>query len=280
MAGKESRWPYSPSLAVGAIMTGIFAILTILHTIRLFKTRTWFCIPFIVGGIFEAIGYGARAASNSNSNRESLPLYIMQALLILLAPILFAASVYMILGRLIRATGAESYAIIRVTRITKIFVGGDILCFLVQAMGAGMLSGADSKEGKDRGQNVILGGLILQIIIFLLFLLVAMIFHRRLRNRPTGKTLDTSITWERMLSQLYIVSVLITIRNLFRVIEYGAGEDGYLLQNEWPIYVFDALLMAIVLAVCSFWYVGKMRSRQDDIDLSSAESGVRVSRRK
>lgn len=147
----------------------------------------------------------------------------MQALLILLAPILFAASVYMILGRLIRATGAESYAIIRVTRITKIFVGGDILCFLIQAMGAGMLSGADSKEGKDRGQNVILCGLIIQIIIFLLFLLVAIIFHKRLRSRPTGKTLDASITWERMLSQLYIVSVLITIRNLFRVIEYAAG---------------------------------------------------------
>ncbi|KFY77917.1 hypothetical protein V499_02819 [Pseudogymnoascus sp. VKM F-103] len=265
---QESRWPYSPSLAGGAIMTGIFAILTLLHTVRLFRTRTWFCIPFIVGGIFETIGYGARAASNSN--RESLPLYIMQALLILLAPILFAASVYMILGRLIRATGAESYAIIRATRITKIFVGGDILCFLVQAMGAGMLSGADSKKGKDRGQNVILGGLILQIIIFLLFLLVAIIFHKRLRNRPTGKTLDASITWERMLSQLYIVSVLITIRNLFRVIEYAAGEDGYLLQNEWPIYVFDALLMATVLAVCNFWYVGTMRPREDDIDLSSA----------
>lgn len=147
----------------------------------------------------------------------------MQALLILLAPILFAASVYMILGRLIRATGAESYAIIRVTRITKIFVGGDILCFLIQAMGAGMLSGADSKKSKDRGQNVILCGLILQIIIFLLFLFVAIIFHKRLRIRPTGKTLDASITWERMLSQLYIVSVLITTRNLFRVIEYAAG---------------------------------------------------------
>ncbi|PVH71332.1 hypothetical protein DL98DRAFT_503731 [Cadophora sp. DSE1049] len=207
MAGKESRWAYSPSLAVGAVTTGIFAILTIFHTVRLFKTRTWFCIPFIVGGIFESIGYGARAASNSN--RESLPLYIMQALLILLAPILFAASVYMILGRLIRATGAESYAIIRVTRITKIFVGGDILCFLVQAMGAGMLSGADSKKGKDRGQK-----------------------------------------------------------------------DGYLLQNEWPIYVFDALLMAIVLAVCCFWYVGTMRPRQNDIDLVSAESGTRTSRQK
>lgn len=26
-------------------------------------------------------------------------------------------------------------------------------------------------------------------------------------------------------------------------------EDGYLLKNEWPLYVFDALLMVLVLTV-------------------------------
>jgi hypothetical protein len=33
-------------------------------------------------------------------------------------------------------------------------------------------------------------------------------------------------------------------------------EDGYLLQNEWPIYAFDAIPMAIVLVICAAWYVG------------------------
>jgi hypothetical protein len=30
-------------------------------------------------------------------------------------------------------------------------------------------------------------------------------------------------------------------------------EDGYLLQNEWPIYAFDAIPMAIVLVICVAW---------------------------
>lgn len=31
--------------------------------------------------------------------------------------------------------------------------------------------------------------------------------------------------------------------------------DGYLLANECPIYVFDAALMVVVLAICARWYV-------------------------
>jgi uncharacterized membrane protein len=73
----------------------------------------------------------------------------------------------MILGRWIRATSAESYSIIRVNWVTKIFVGGDIFSFLVQALGAGMLSGAKTQNSKKRGETVILAGLIFQIIIFI-----------------------------------------------------------------------------------------------------------------
>lgn len=235
----KGDWNYVPSLPLSIVATIIFALLTSIHIFRLFRSRTWFCIPFIIGATcefksthiidiisnnistVETIGYGARAASHSNQN--SLVPYIIQALLILLAPILFAASVYMLLGRLIRATAAESYSIIRVNWVTKIFVGGDISCFLVQALGAGMLSGANSQSSKKRGETVILAGLIFQIIIFCLFVLVALIYHKRLRAQPTNKSINSEVPWERLIFMLYGVSVLITVRNLFRVIEYAMG---------------------------------------------------------
>jgi len=61
--------------------------------------------------------------------------YIIQSLLLLLGPALFAASVYMVFGRLIRLVGGERYSIIRVNWLTKIFVLGDVLSFLVQSGG-------------------------------------------------------------------------------------------------------------------------------------------------
>jgi hypothetical protein len=37
-------------------------------------------------------------------------------------------------------------------------------------------------------------------------------------------------------------------------------EDGYLLATEWPIYVFDAVAMVLVLGICWWWYVGDITS--------------------
>lgn len=62
--------------------------------------------------------------------------YIIQSALILIAPAFLAASIYMTLGRIIRMVHAEQYAVIRLSWMTKIFVTGDVLSFLMQASGA------------------------------------------------------------------------------------------------------------------------------------------------
>lgn len=51
-----------------------------------------------------------------------------------------AASIYMVLGRLIRLLDAHEYALIRTTWMTKIFVTGDVLSFLLQGGGKHLLS--------------------------------------------------------------------------------------------------------------------------------------------
>lgn len=101
---------------------------------------------------------------------------------------------------------------------------------------------------------MVLGGLILQIGIFGFFIVVAALFHRRLRQRPTAESKSPGLPWERYMTFLYVASVGITVRNLCRVVEYGMGQEGYLLQKEWPLYLYDFLLMTLTLAVCVNWY--------------------------
>ncbi|KAK3209336.1 hypothetical protein GRF29_69g1480301, partial [Pseudopithomyces chartarum] len=186
-------WSYTPSTAGGAIACITFFILTTLHAWRLIKNRTWFCIPFVIGGLFETIGYGARAAAHTDLSNK-IP-YIIQSILILIAPILFAASIYMILGRLILRTDSAAYSLVRATWVTKIFVTGDILCFFIQSGGAGMLVQAEDNDAVKRGENIILGGLVLQILIFGFFVAVAATWHVRLMGRPTAKSAD--LPWMR-----------------------------------------------------------------------------------
>ena len=61
--------------------------------------------------------------------------WAVNTVLVLVAPALFAASVYMCFGRVVRMTDGEKYVWIRRTWLTKIFVIGDIISFLTQAIG-------------------------------------------------------------------------------------------------------------------------------------------------
>lgn len=45
---------------------------------------------------------------------------------------------YMELGRIMRLTGGEIYSVIRVNWLTKIFVVGDVVAFLTQALGTSL----------------------------------------------------------------------------------------------------------------------------------------------
>lgn len=92
----------------------------------------------------------------------------------------------------------------------------------IQAGGAGILVSADDADGFDMGENVILGGLILQILIFGFFCVVASIWHRRLLARPTAASAE--LPWTKLIWFLYAASVCITLRNLLRVIEYAMGK--------------------------------------------------------
>ncbi|KAL8713179.1 MAG: hypothetical protein Q9220_002700 [cf. Caloplaca sp. 1 TL-2023] len=200
--------------------------------------------------IVELVGYVGRAIGHQHPT--STPAFIVQSVLILIAPAVFAATIYMTLGRLIRATQAESYSVIRVNWLTKCFVLGDVFTFFVQGGGGGILASTDPDKVK-LGQNIILGGLFLQILLFGLFILVSIIFHVRLRKQPTQQSYAPGLRWQKMLMVLYAVSAIIMVRNIFRVVEYIGGRNGPLLRVEWPAYVFDALLMAATMAV---WFLG------------------------
>ncbi|KAI2941423.1 hypothetical protein CBS147321_5862 [Aspergillus niger] len=241
---------YTPSAAAAGIFVVLFGINTVLHFLQLVRTRTWFMIPFFIGGILETIGYVGRLLSSLESPNYSTGSYAMQSALILIAPAFLAASIYMTLGRIIRMVQAEQYSVFRLNWVTKIFVAGDVLSFLMQASGAGLM--VSNSSDPSTGEHIIIGGLFVQIIFFGFFIITALIFQMRLAKAPTGTSVDLSHIWRRHMNALYISSVLIFVRSIVRVVEYLQGYDGYLMKHEVFIYVFDALLMFLAMEILQF----------------------------
>ena len=129
----------------------------------------------------------------------------------------------MILSRLVTRTESDSLSIIRPSRVTKIFVTGDVLCFFIQSGGAGMLVQAKDQDAVKRGENIILGGLMLQILVFGFFVVVAGVWHHRLEAYTIASTRVSEIPWQRYIRLLYAASACITVRNTCRVVEYAMG---------------------------------------------------------
>ncbi|KAF7871628.1 hypothetical protein EAF04_003735 [Stromatinia cepivora] len=240
---------YSPSTAAAIIFVVLFGITALVHIYQLITKRTWYFVPFIIGGLFELIGYIGRFLSSRQAyGKWTLGPYIMQSLLILLAPAFFAASIYMVLGRIIVLTDGEQYSVIRAKWLTKIFVTGDVLSFLMQSAGGGLLASTTSASGVQTGEHIITVGLVVQVLFFAFFIVTAGLFHFRIM-RENGGSAASTVPWQQYLMILYLASTFIMIRSLFRIVEYVQGNDGYLLSKETYSYIFDATLMFIVMVI-------------------------------
>lgn len=204
----------------------------------------------VAGFSIRILGHKSPCSDNSE---------IVQKIFILVAPSIFAATIYMILGRTILAIHAAKISPTWLSRLTKIFVAGDVACFCIQLAGAAIMSGGGSNI--NSGRYIILASLGLQMVLFSVFVFVAFIFHSRIRKQPTEAFHRPEIHWEVMLFVLYGVSSLIMLRSLFRMIETAGGRNGYLLSHEWPLYVFDSVLMAAVMAVLLHYFPILIRPR-------------------
>ena len=154
----------------------------------------------------------------------------------------------MTLSRIIRATHNESLSLLPIRWQTRLFVWGDVLAFLTQMLGGG-LQAAGTLAFLHAGEKIILAGLLVQIMFFGLFITTSTVFHSRCRKHLMDDGLDQGLPWEKMMLMLYSVSLLIMVRSIFRVVEYVQGNAGYLLRREWPLYVFDALLMVTTMVI-------------------------------
>ena len=225
----------------------------------------------------EEAGYIARAMAYNDTG--SLALYLLQSIFLLLPPILFAATLYMVYSRVVHALRAEHRSPVPMRWATHIFVIGDLTCLNIQSTGAGLLG----KPKTDAiGTWIVVAGLICQVLMFMAFVACCAVFHRRhARDLAAGRAaLDpatAAVPWRAHLRVLYAASMAVLARNLYRTVEFatGQGSGGFLTTHEWPMYVFDAGLMVGVMAVFFCWYPSSLypaaRDRMRELELARKE---------
>ena len=127
-----------------------------------------------------------------------------------------------------------------------------------------------TQKSIDLGQNIVVGGLVIQILFFGFFLVVAALFHVWIITEPTSRSQD--IPWRRHINTLYAASFLILIRSVFRIVEYQQGNNGYLLGHEVFLYIFDAVLMLGVIMLFNIVHPSEISNLLQHKDIFSNNS--------
>lgn len=180
----------------------------------------------------------------------------------------------MVYSRIVRAVHAEDLSPVPMRWATSIFVTGDFTCFMIQGNAAGLLGNENLTLIAD---YIIIAGLVLQIIVFVLFIICCGIFNRRMRVYVAESCPVIHLPWQSCLNMLYTTSSAVLLRNIFRVVEFvmqSVNQNGYLPTTEWPLYLFDGSLMLLLMVVFYLGYTHELHrgERDSSIHLLDMES--------
>lgn len=245
-----SYYREEPRMYLAALALGLFTVSTLAHIFQLHRYRAKYFIAFVLGGVFQVIGFAGRIYSITY--QTNFGSFIVQILFILLAPLMYAASIYGLLSRLINLTKLEKKMPIRPQWITGTFVAGDVFAFMMQATGGGMQSTGDPQK-MALGANIVLAGLGVGLAFFITFL--ALLFRLQYLNRDAPPALKER--YSRLLLVMQIGSFLILARSAFRLAEYSQGYTGYLMTHEVYSYCLDSLLMLFVMLLFNWAHPGR-----------------------
>lgn len=253
----NAQWAYSPSFPAAIALAVLFGLLTLAHLTLAITFRKRFCWVIIMAATWETVSFILRALGSRKQQNGGYALGTQ--LLFLLAPLWINAFVYMTAGRLIYFLHPEKKIwSFKAISLGKWFVWLDIVSFIVQGSGGMMLSPEMDEKTMNIGKTIYMSGVGLQQFFIFLFIGLIVKFQLDVQVLERQGLLGAGKNgkwWKWLTYSLYAVLVLITMRIIFRLVEFSAGVDPE--KNELPykesyalgLDAFPMMLALLILVV-------------------------------
>ncbi|OAX84864.1 hypothetical protein ACJ72_00766 [Emergomyces africanus] len=236
----KSYYGYRPSRPANIAFTVVFSVSFITYVLQSFTSRRFlgFSIVMVLGTLCEAIGYIGRVLMYDNpwdENRHNI-------------------------GRENSRLPPAWYP--------RIFIPCDILALALQGAGGGLASSADpGTSGAELGTNLMIAGVVWQVVILLVFIVLAFDFAIRTLRRlksigaealdPTHAKLRSSFAFRGFLIALSLATLFIFVRCAYRIAELSGGWDGPLMGDE-PLFIgLEGVMIALAVVVLNGFHPGR-----------------------
>lgn len=258
---------YRPSIAGNVIYMLCFFVLFAAQMFYGIRKKTWTYMGALLVGIFaEIIGYVGRIMLNKNP--FIMNNFLINLIPLTIAPALFTAGIYLCLTRVITAIGSENSRL-KPKMYTYVFIGFDLLALILQAIGGGMAATAKDKKGSKLGADIMIAGLVSQVISMVFFLIVWGDFALRVRRNklsgalartqpPLYDSLRATKAFRFFQWSLFLATILIFVRCIYRVAELWEGFSGHLANDEATFMIFEGPLIILALTAMTVFHPGRV----------------------
>jgi hypothetical protein len=215
----------------------------------------------ILGCFTEIIGYAGRLQLYVNPFNKNG--FILQLCALTIAPAFFCAGIYVCLSRIVQAFGPQ-HSRISPKQYMFIFIPCDVIALTVQGTGAGMASVAFNHGYYSHpGNDLLLGGLIFQVISLIVFMGLCADFAIQVWRRSKREGLDTSSSnlaksrkFRSFVFALILSTLCILIRSIYRVVEKRGGWTGKLMKDQKLFVILEGFLVTIAALILNVFHPG------------------------
>ncbi|SJL08744.1 uncharacterized protein ARMOST_12114 [Armillaria ostoyae] len=287
---------YSSSRSLIARVNRIFKVA---HTVQSLHYRIWWPFPTIIlAGVMEVLGWSGRLWSSFSPTLRTP--YMIQIVTTILGPTPLVAGNFIILGGIISLLG-PAYSRLSPKYYSWIFVSCDIVSLIVQGAGGGIAASADDHDGATLGGNIMLGGIVFQMVVITCYaILAAEFFARYIKNQPIYSRIGSSTTRQSevtlasneqyfrgelspkiklMMIALSFNTLCLYIRAIYRTIELSDGWNGRIITTEVYFNVLDGAMVVLAIYAINFAHPGWLLGRDPNAASKSSDSVVELESR-
>lgn len=253
-----SIYPYNPSAAPPIVFAITLGLAGILQVYQSFSRRGWYIFGRVMTFATAVWLTGFIARAISVHQQQNPDLFVVQSVMILAGPPIFAAAEFFVLGRLLAYL--PYHAPLHPGRVVSTFM---ILSTVVESLTTSGASNSavhwDDPSAQLLGQRLLQASLILGCLVEIGFLATVAIMEIRCRRARQYPAHVQKIVW-----LLYITSFMLLVRGVARCVEAFEASAcashqscGYIATHEWVLWVFEVANITLFVILLAAFHPGR-----------------------
>jgi hypothetical protein len=185
----------------------------------------------------------------------------MQICCLIISPAFVTAGIYLTLKHITIIFG-EEWSRLRPAWYTYIFITGDIFSLVLQGAGGGIAAtAADGSSMLDVGTNLMIAGVVMQVVILAIFACFVVDYTIRSRSRQDrisseAMTLFHNTYFRCFAGAVLVAYVTIFARCVYRVPELSDGWRSEIMRNEPEFIALEGVMIVIAIGALTVFHPG------------------------